>query len=79
MQKLLMQYKWLSVTRLMYWTDWGSSPKIEVAAMDGTSRRVIVRISSPSWPNGLTLDSVGERISLYKAFIYLFIYRIKQR
>ncbi|KAK2173115.1 hypothetical protein NP493_903g01036 [Ridgeia piscesae] len=49
-------------TGLMYWTDWGSSPKIEVAAMDGTSRRVIVRISSPSWPNGLTLDTFGKRL-----------------
>ena len=55
-----------SITRLMYWTDWGSSPKIEVAAMDGTSRRVIVRISSPSWPNGLTLDTAGKLYSIIR-------------
>ena len=45
---------------LMYWTDWGLSPKIEVAAMDGTKRRTLVKITSPSWPNGITLDTVGK-------------------
>ena len=40
---------------MMYWTDWGSNPKIEQAAMDGTSRRVIVT-GNLGWPNGLTID-----------------------
>ena len=39
----------------MYWTDWGSNPKIENAAMDGSSRRTIVT-GSLRWPNGLTID-----------------------
>lgn len=39
----------------MYWADWSQNrPKIEVANMDGTDRRVLV--SSPlSLPNGLTI------------------------
>lgn len=39
----------------MYWTDWGTSPMIERASMDGTSRCVIVN-TTLGWPNGLTLD-----------------------
>ena len=39
----------------MYWTDWGSDPKIEKAAMDGSSRQSIVN-GNLSWPNGLTID-----------------------
>ena len=45
---------------LMYWTDWGRSPRIEVAAMDGTDRKVLVRLTNPSWPNGLTIDRAGK-------------------
>ncbi|KAI0216295.1 Low-density lipoprotein receptor-related protein 2 [Lamellibrachia satsuma] len=41
---------------LMYWSDWGSSPKIEVAAMDGSQRRVLMSLRSMSWANGLTID-----------------------
>lgn len=39
----------------MYWTDWGSSPKIEKASMDGSSREAIVSDSLGS-PSGLTID-----------------------
>ena len=42
----------------MYWTDWGSSPKIERANTDGTSRMILVD-SELQWPNGLTLDLQG--------------------
>ena len=45
----------------MYWTDWGQTPKIERAAMDGTQRSVIV-ISNLTWPNGLAIDHEGERL-----------------
>ena len=39
----------------MYWADWSRNrPKIEVANMDGTDRRVLVK-SPLSLPNGLTL------------------------
>ena len=39
----------------MYWSDWGSSPKIEQANMDGTARTVLVS-SGLSWVNSLALD-----------------------
>jgi hypothetical protein len=47
--------------KLMYWTDWGSEPKIERANMDGTDRQVIVR-ENILWPNGLTLDLENNRL-----------------
>ena len=45
---------------LMFWTDWGRSPRIEVAAMDGTDRKILVSLANPSWPNGLTIDRAGK-------------------
>lgn len=39
----------------MFWTDWGSSPKIERANMDGTARVVLVN-SGIVWVNGISLD-----------------------
>ena len=40
---------------MMYWTDWGSNPKIQQASMDGSSRRSIVT-GNLSWPTGLTIE-----------------------
>ena len=45
----------------MYWTDWGSSPKIEKANMAGKERSVLVD-SVLHWPNGLTLDKDTNRL-----------------
>jgi len=45
----------------MYWTDWGSKPKIEMSSMDGSDRRVIVN-NSLFWPNGLTIDYAASKI-----------------
>ena len=45
----------------MYWTDWGKTPKIERAYMDGTERTTIVT-TNLGWPNGLCLDYVNERV-----------------
>lgn len=45
----------------MYWTDWGASPRIERAGMDGSHRQVIVS-SNVKWPNGLTLDLERKRV-----------------
>nr|XP_054771526.1 sushi, von Willebrand factor type A, EGF and pentraxin domain-containing protein 1-like [Lytechinus pictus] len=39
----------------MYYSDWGSVPKIEKAHMDGTNRQIIVD-SEIAWPNGIALD-----------------------
>ena len=45
----------------MYWTDWGSNPKIEKANMAGKERSVLVD-SVLHWPNGLTLDKDTNRL-----------------
>jgi len=39
----------------MYWSDWGSSPKIEQANMDGSARTVLIS-SGLVWVNSLALD-----------------------
>ncbi|XP_052233588.1 scavenger receptor cysteine-rich type 1 protein M130-like isoform X2 [Dreissena polymorpha] len=41
--------------RKMYWTDWGSHPKIEVSNYDGTNRRILVD-SGLQLPNAVALD-----------------------
>lgn len=45
----------------MYWSDWGSEPRIERAGMDGSHRQTLIT-SNIKWPNGLTLDLVQSRI-----------------
>ena len=46
----------------VYWTDWGSEPKILRAKMsDGTQKEVLVN-SGLVWPNGLTLDYVDKML-----------------
>lgn len=47
--------------RLMFWTDWGSSPKIERASLSGSQRLAIVT-SNIQWPNGIDLDEGNRRI-----------------
>lgn len=39
----------------MYWSDWGVEPKIEVASMDGSDRKVLVG-RDIQWPNGTSFD-----------------------
>ena len=39
----------------MYWSDWGSFPKIEKANMDGSARTTLVS-SGLTWVNSLALD-----------------------
>ena len=39
----------------MFWTDWGSTSKIEKANMDGTGRTTIL-IAGLGYPNGLAID-----------------------
>ena len=46
----------------MYWTDWQrDSPRIEVANMDGTDRRVLVD-TDLALPNGLTYDFYRQQL-----------------
>ncbi|XP_041369576.1 low-density lipoprotein receptor-related protein 5-like [Gigantopelta aegis] len=41
--------------KVMYWTDWGASPKIEKASYDGSNRKTIVS-TGLKLPNGLAID-----------------------
>ncbi|KAH8407014.1 hypothetical protein KR222_004147, partial [Zaprionus bogoriensis] len=45
----------------MYWSDWGASPRIERAGMDGSHRTTIINYDV-KWPNGITLDLVRKRL-----------------
>ena len=45
----------------MFWSDWGSHPKIERAHLDGTGRRTVIN-SDLEWPNGLTIDYSTQQI-----------------
>ncbi|XP_057293261.1 low-density lipoprotein receptor-like [Hydractinia symbiolongicarpus] len=47
---------------LIYWTDWGKSPKIERANLDGTDRKTIVTLSHVTWPSGITIDHTLNRL-----------------
>ncbi|KAI4873047.1 hypothetical protein NFI96_006125 [Prochilodus magdalenae] len=50
------------VGRMMYWTDWGRTPKIEAAWMDGQHRQVLLD-EDLGWPTGLAIDYLnGNRI-----------------
>ena len=40
---------------LMFWSDWGASPKIERSNLDGTGREVIVK-SNLHRPLGMSID-----------------------
>lgn len=46
---------------LMFWSDWGNRPVIEVAAMDGTQRRALVT-ENLKFPNGLAIDAQLDRL-----------------
>jgi len=45
----------------MFWTDWGSSPKIETAYLNGENRHPIIS-STLGWPNDITLDHSTQKI-----------------
>ncbi|KAG1701225.1 Low-density lipoprotein receptor-related protein 2 [Nymphon striatum] len=47
--------------RIIFWTDWGESPRIESCGMDGTQRKTIID-TKIYWPNGLTLDLPTKRV-----------------
>lgn len=47
--------------RYLYWSDWGDNPHIGRIGMDGTNRSVIIK-DKITWPNGLTLDFINDRI-----------------
>ncbi|KAI8787512.1 low-density lipoprotein receptor-related protein 8 [Biomphalaria glabrata] len=56
----------------MYWTDWGSSPKIEKCGMHGQNRHVIVT-TNVVWPNGLTIDYIQKRLYWADAKLHMIV------
>ncbi|GAB1603458.1 low-density lipoprotein receptor-related protein 4-like isoform X1 [Argonauta hians] len=50
------------IERRIYWSDWGTDPKIERCGMDGSERQVIARFQEGAWPNGLALDVREKRL-----------------
>ncbi|KAG7175791.1 low-density lipoprotein receptor-like isoform X2 [Homarus americanus] len=46
----------------IFWTDWGSSPKVERARLDGGDRSAIVTPPHVYWPNGITIDHSSKHI-----------------
>lgn len=46
---------------ILFWADWGPSPRIETAHMDGYKRKVLVN-SRIIWPTGLAVDYTTNRL-----------------
>lgn len=66
----MVNYDSFWITRYMYWTDWGTNAKIEMATMGGYSRRSLVD-RGLVWPNGLTLDYEQNLIYWADANLYV--------
>ncbi len=47
--------------RKIYWTDWGSQPRIERVSYDGTQRQILHSFNL-LWPNALTLDLISQTL-----------------
>lgn len=53
--------------RFMFWSDWGSRPKIEKAGMNGVDRQVLVS-EGIEWPNGITLGMSYTHYQLFTSY-----------
>ena len=55
----------------MFWTDWGSTPKIERATLAGTNRTLLINLTSSvqNWPNAIILDYLEDRIYWIDAWV----------
>ena len=47
--------------RKIYWTDWGSLPRIERVSYDGTQRQTLHSFNL-LWPNAMTLDLISQTL-----------------
>ena len=45
----------------MYWSDWGSSPSIKKASLDGSNVETVIN-TGVTWPNGLAIDVEEKRL-----------------
>ena len=57
------------IFRWLFFSDWGSKPKVEKIAMDGdqTTREAIVK-DNIMWPNGLTLGEYTSSVVIHCLF-----------
>ncbi|KAJ8049874.1 Low-density lipoprotein receptor-related protein 8 [Holothuria leucospilota] len=48
----------------MFWSDWGASPRIERAGMNGAYRQTIIDSNKLNiqWPNVLTIDYPSDML-----------------
>lgn len=46
---------------LVFWSDWGHNARIERANMDGGERMTVIA-DDLIWPNGLSVDVIGNKI-----------------
>lgn len=56
----------------IYWTDWGSVPKIERAGMNGNQRTPII-MKDLEWPNGMTIDYVSNKLFWVDAKLHIIM------
>ena len=49
------------VYRLVFWTDWGSTPSVQQASIDGSNKRVIIQ-GELKWPNALVIDEPSQKL-----------------
>ena len=47
--------------RYLFWTDWGSSPKIERSSLSGENRQTIIS-ADIVWPNDVAVDYTSNRL-----------------
>ena len=46
----------------IYWTDWGTDPKIERSDLDGNNHMTIVNMSHVKWAASITVDNNLQRL-----------------
>ena len=52
---------YISIVRLMFWTDHGTTPSVKRANMDGSSvAEIITDTNTIKWPNGIAIDYTGR-------------------
>ena len=52
---------------LLFWTDWGSSPKIERSSLAGENRQTLVS-TNIRWPNDIAVDHISKRLYWIDAY-----------